>query len=305
MVPRRNRRHPMRIALPSHRDLPDWEVDDHPLHAALRARGAVVEQPFWDEPGTAWSDFDAVLIRTTWNYQLKRDAFVAWAEHVESVTRLFNPARAVRWNTHKSYLHDLARRGARITPTVWLERGRRVDVADLCATHCIARGFLKPMVGATARETLRFTTDESGLAAAQAHCDRLLPQEGLMLQPYRESVESEGELSLLFVGGEAMHGVRKVPVPGDYRVQDDFDATDMPHEFTGEETAALGHIVALAEAELGLPARGLLYARVDVLRNPDGDLDLNELEIVEPSLFLRHGPRTAERLAEALLARIR
>ena len=126
-----------------------------------------------------------------------------------------------------------------------------------------------------------------------------------MLQPYRESVESEGELSLLFVGGEAMHGVRKVPVPGDYRVQDDFDATDMPHRFTAEETAALGHIVALAEAELGLPACGLLYARVDVLRNPDGDLDLNELEIVEPSLFLRHGPRTAERLAEALLARIR
>jgi glutathione synthase/RimK-type ligase-like ATP-grasp enzyme len=294
----------MRLALPTHRELPDWEVDDLPLHAALRARGARVERPIWDEPGTDWSGFDAVLIRTTWNYQEKRADFVAWAEAVERVTRLFNPARVVRWNTEKTYLFDLARRGVRVTPTVWLERGRRVDLAELCETHRITRGFLKPIVGAASRGTLRFAADHAGLASAQAHADRLLPQEGLMLQPYRDTVETEGELSLILVDGEPLHGVRKVPVPGDYRVQDDFDATDLPHVFAPDELESLRAIVAAAELELGLPPAGLLYARVDVLRAPDGGLYLNELEIVEPSLFFRHGPSSAGRLAEALLRRI-
>lgn len=294
----------MRIALPSYRQLRQWEVDDQPLHEALQARGAVVAMPFWDEPGTDWASFDAVLIRTTWNYQEARDAFVLWAEHVESVTRLFNPARVVRWNTHKSYLHDLSRRGVRITPTVWLEPGRRVDVTELCETHRILRGFLKPMVGSTARETLRFTCDRDGLAAAQTHVDRLLPREGLMLQPYRENVETEGELSLIVIDGEPTHGVRKVPVPGDYRVQDDFDAADMPHTFTAAEMEGLTAVVSAAEAELGLDPGSLLYARVDVLRAPDGGLDLNELEIVEPSLFFRHGAAAAERLAAGLVARV-
>ena len=124
-----------------------------------------------------------------------------------------------------------------------------------------------------------------------------------MLQPYRESVETEGELSLVVVDGEATHGVRKIPVPGDYRVQDDFDASDVPHEFAADERAALLEVVVAAERELAMPTGSLLYARVDVLRAPDGGLDLNELELVEPSLFFRHRAAAAERLAEALLRR--
>ncbi|MBI5850513.1 MAG: hypothetical protein HZB39_05665 [Planctomycetes bacterium] len=293
----------MRFALPTHQDLPDWEVDDAPLHAALATRGAVVERPVWDEPGVDWSGFDAVLIRTTWNYQEKRAEFVAWAERVERATRLFNQAAVVRWNTEKSYLFDLARRGVRVTPTIWLERGRIADIAELCATHRIERGFLKPLIGATSRETLRFCADAAGLARAQAHLARLLPREGMMLQPYRESVETEGELSLVVIDGEATHGVRKIPVPGDYRVQDDFDASDVPHEFTPDELAALLEVVVAAERELAMPRGSLLYARVDVLRAPDGGLDLNELELVEPSLFFRHGAAAAERLADSLLRR--
>ena len=97
------------------------------------------------------------------------------------------------------------------------------------------RGFLKPVVGATARETLRFVCNDEGLAQAQSHVDRLLPNEGLMLQPYLESVETDGELSALYFDGEYSHGVRKVPVPGDYRVQDDFGASDEPYTFSDGE----------------------------------------------------------------------
>ncbi|MGE0143477.1 MAG: RimK family alpha-L-glutamate ligase [Planctomycetota bacterium] len=295
----------MHIALASWRDLPDWEVDDHPLHEALRDRGVTFERPCWEDEGIDWQTFDAVLIRTPWNYQEKQPKFVAWAEHVAKVTRIFNPAQVVRWNTHKSYLRDLGAAGVRITPTLWLDRGMRANVGELMATMRWKRGFLKPMVGATARETLRFCDDNDGITAANAHCARLLPHEGLMLQPYREAVETEGELSLILIDGKPAHGVRKVPVPGDYRVQDDFDATDMPHTFTPAEADEMIAVVRAAERVLELAPGALLYARVDVLRSPEGTLDLNELELVEPSLFFRHAPRSAELLADALIQRVR
>ena len=292
----------MRIALATCRSLPDWEKDDLPLDAALRRLGAEVLQPAWDEPGFDWAGVDGCLIRTTWDYMERREAYVAWAERVEGVTRLFNPAAVVRWNTRKTYLRDLESQGVPIAATVWLERGDAVDVAALMAERGWRRGFLKPVVGATARETLRFDADLEGLAAAQAHLDRTLRREAMIVQPYLERVETEGELSAVFVDGDLTHAVRKIPVPGDYRVQDDFGASDERVELPPQEKA-------LAEFVVGRVARfgfaPLLYARADFLRDDRGELVLTELELVEPSLFFRHHAAAAERLAVALCRRLR
>lgn len=287
----------MRIALATCAQLPDWEVDDRPLVAELEARGVEVLEPAWDASGVDWSAFDACLIRTTWDYMARQEDFVAWAARVEQVTRLFNPAATVRWNTHKRYLRELEARGAPLAPTVWLDRGAAVDVAAMVRERGWTRAFVKPQVGASARETLRFDADRAGIAAAQAFLERTLAVEDMMVQPYLPSVETEGELSAIFFDGRYSHGVRKVPVAGDYRVQDDFGAHDEPYRFRGAE-------LALAERLAGL-AGGLLYARVDLLRDPAGQLRLNELEVVEPSLFFRHDEAAAGRLAAALIDRVR
>ena len=84
----------MRLALATCSTVPAWEVDDRPLHDALAARGVEAPQIVWDDPHVDWRRFDAVLIRTTWDYQEKRDAFVAWAE--ELPVPLLNPAGIVR-----------------------------------------------------------------------------------------------------------------------------------------------------------------------------------------------------------------
>jgi hypothetical protein len=293
----------MHLALATQDALPDWEVDDLPLLEALADRGATVSRPAWRDRSIDWSRFDGVLIRTTWDYHEDLDAFLAWVARVSALTRLFNPAPVIAWNTHKSYLHDLHRLGAPVTPTAWLARGVPVDVEALCAEWKWSRGFLKPMVGSTAWETLRFTADPDGLRAAQAHVDRLLPDEDLMLQPYLDAVEASGELSLIVIDGVPTHGVRKVPMPGDYRVQEEFGARDEPYGFAAGEQALALRIVGLAEQHLGIAPGGLLYARVDFLRDVDGRLNLNELELVEPSMFFRHAPAAAERLAAALIAR--
>lgn len=310
---------PMHLALPTCANLPDWEVDDRPLVAALEARGAAVSEPAWDDPGVDWSGFDACLIRTTWDYMERPAEYLAWAEHAGRVSRLFNPPGAVRWNLDKRYLRDLADHGIPTVPTVWLPKGTElgptgVDLPALLAEKGWERAFLKPMVGATARETLRFEATPEGLARARAHLERLLPAEGMMLQPYLPRVEREGERSGIFFQGEdgrleLSHGVVKVPVPGDYRVQDDFGASDAPVELTRREREVAGAAVTAVERPGlwrgdGSDDEGLLYARVDLLRGDGDEVYVSELELVEPSLFFRHHPAAAERLAEALLRRL-
>ncbi len=297
----------MRLALATCSNLPTWEVDDRPLHEALVRRSAELHRPAWDDPTIDWAAFDLVLIRTTWDYQEKRDRFVDWAFRTAALTGLCNPAPVVAWNTHKRYLRELQTHGVPIAPTLWLDRGSRPDLGRLLAERGWRRGFLKPCVGATARETLRFEADPPGIQHAQAHAERLLPHEDLMLQPYLPAVESRGEWSAVFFGGAFSHAVRKVPVPGDYRVQDDFGAHDEVYAPSQAERELAERTAALLHDRRG-PCPGadgtpLLYARTDFLWDDQGDCVLTELEVVEPSLFFRHAPGAADHLAALVLER--
>jgi hypothetical protein len=297
------------IALATRADLPSWEIDDRFLHAALERLDVAFERPIWSDAGVDWSRYAAVVIRTTWDYQDRIDEFLAWAARVAACTQLLNPLPVIRWNTHKSYLRELEREGVPLAPSLWLLRDEAVELAPRLHERGWTRAFIKPLVGATARETLRFRVDvPDELAHAQRHVDRLVLEghEDLVVQPYLDAVEREGELSGIFFDGRLSHGVRKVPVAGDYRVQDDFGAHDEPwtldagaHVLAEQTFAALARVLA----RLGV-ASPLLYARLDMLRLADGQLVLNELELVEPSLFLRHDPGGGELLARALLERI-
>jgi hypothetical protein len=284
----------MRLALASCTGLPEWEVDDRPLHDALRAMGHEVHTPPWDAD-VAWSSFDGVLIRTTWDYTGRRDAFVAWCRGLE--VPLHNPAEVVSWNTHKGYLRDLEERGVPILPTVWLEKGTDPAVSVPTNETFPTTGplFLKPCIGATAQGTARFPEGWGDEALRWAR--GLLADGDAMLQPYMARVGSEGERSAIAIDGTVTHWVRKVPRPGDYRVQDDHGATDHPHHPTELERRLVDQTLA------ALPP-GLLYARIDWLLDDDGQPRINEVELVEPSLFFRHGAHAATSLAEAWIRRL-
>jgi len=287
----------MKLALVTQNNLPDWESDDAPLVAELQSRGHQLTFPVWDDRQVNWNQLDAALIRTTWDYMNKHDAFLAWVEQVGQATRLFNGPDVVRWNLDKRYLQELETHGVAIPPTVWLPQGKPTDIRALMGQHGWHRGFIKPVVGACAWETLRFQADDAGLTAAQAHLERMLAAGHMMLQPYLAQVETRGECSVLFFGGRLSHGVRKVPVPGDYRVQDDFGAHDEPYALSEAEEAWAMQVIEVAQQILGQP---LLYARVDMLWGDGGELYLTELELIEPSLFFRHGPQGPGLLVDAL-----
>lgn len=229
----------------------------------------------WDDPAADWASFDAAVVRSTWNYIERRDDFVAWAGRVESVTRLFNPASVIEWNTDKTYLRGL---GVPIVPTHWS-----------------ASGFpewdeyvVKPTVSASARDTIR--TKDRG--EAEAHAARLVADgPGVMVQPYIDTVEHEGELSLLYFGGQFSHAVRRRPMLGGAALNPENRTTLRDPDADQFD---------LAELVLGKVSEELLYARVDLVRMPDGEPVLMELELTEPYLFLRYEFDAADLFAGAL-----
>lgn len=288
----------MNIVLATCRDLPEWEQDDQALHEALRGRGVDFDVIPWDDPDVEWAMCDACLIRTTWDYTRRLEEYLDWIAHVSVVTRLFNPAEVVRWNAHKSYLRDLERVGVPVVPTQWIRQGGEADLKALLDDADGTRGFIKPAVGATSSGTLRFDITDAGVKQAQRHLDDLLAQGDALVQPYLSTVETLGERSAIFVEGELTHAVVKHPPAGDYRVQNDFGASDEPVQLTAQELQTAQTVLRVAEADQ------LLYARVDMLRDDEDHPVVTEVELIEPSMFFRHSREAAERLADALIRRV-
>lgn len=275
----------MNIAIASCKNLPDWEKDDLPFFSELDVLGINYQIVAWDSEQD-WSQFDACLLRTTWDYQERIDEFMQWIDRVSSQTQLINAKPIIEWNSHKRYLRELQQVGIAITPSEWLNKGQQHDVKSLMGKHGWQKGFLKPLIGANARECLRFSmSSEQELAAAQQHVDRLCAQEDLVLQPYLSNVETFGETSGIFFNGQYSHGTRKVPVKGDFRVQDDYGASDFIYHLTEQELELAEKAIQYVTDQAGAP----LYARVDFLHHKDGQVFVNELELIEPSLFFRHG----------------
>ena len=91
-----------RVCVASCGNLPDWEQDDAAFLDALNEEVEVTVLP-WDQPGVDFSTFEAVLLRTTWDYTQQIDKFLAWGRRVSRQTRVFNPFVWIQWNHHKRY----------------------------------------------------------------------------------------------------------------------------------------------------------------------------------------------------------
>lgn len=268
-----------RVALATCAAWPDLDEDGPSLRSALADEGLDVEVHAWDADGVDWSAFDLVVIRSTWDYWDRLEGYLAWAR---SVPRLANPADVVVWNTDKAYLRELEAAGIPVVPTTWLRPG---DCVVLPATRFV----VKPGVSAGARDTAAY---EAADPAARAHVDALLAAgRTVLVQPYVDAVDTAGETSVLVFDGRVSHAARKaavlvpgagVPELGSWRVE--------ACEPTAEEVDLALRVTA---------GRDLLYARVDLLPGP---LVL-EVELTEPSLFLRHAPGAAARFATAVRQR--
>jgi glutathione synthase/RimK-type ligase-like ATP-grasp enzyme len=267
-----------RVALATAAEIPDGDEDFPALIAALAGLGVVAEPAVWDRD-LDWAGFDLVVLRSTWDYAERRDAFLAWAG---SLPRVLNSLPVLEWNTDKQrYLTDLAAAGVSVVPTEFLAPGQELDAPD-------GAFVVKPAISAGGRSSARFEPGEDAAAralVARIHADGRTA----MVQPYLGDVE---EVDLVFIDGAYSHALhRRVPLPaaGDREVVFYLDEELRPAR-AGEQERAV------AEAALAAAPGELLYGRVDLV-----DGVVLELEVAEPSLYLAFGEGAAERFARAIV----
>lgn len=261
------------------------------MQSAFRDLGIRTEIVSWEAADTRWEAFDAALLRTTWNYFDRFESFCTWLTDVERRTLLINPPNLVRWNWDKRYLAELEKHGVRTVPSVFVAPDETLDLEKRIRRSSHGECILKPTVSGGARHTYRVNAGNHALVAQQTRTVR--QTETFILQEVQRSVLDRGEVSLLFFGGNFSHAVRKVAKHGDFRVQDDHGGTVHAYEPRTNEI----ELATCALAALPLPAT---YARVDMVDDNAGNPAVMELELIEPELFMRFHPTSANALAAAV-----
>jgi len=277
------------------------DPDDRLLRGALEARGLSTSVVSWTLEDHDWSQVRCCLPRNTWDYAERPRDFHHWIGRADELTRLWNPGPVLRWNLHKGYLLELEQADVPVLPTALFTPGAPVDLDAELEERGWGRFVLKPAIGATAREACCFARSETG--RGQRHLDRLLEREDVLLQPFLPSVQTRGELSLVYLEGGFSHAVLKRPSSGDWRSQHDFGgSTDaaLPRE---DEIDIATRAMAVARERAGVRDE-LLYARIDLVRDPNDAPRLSELELIEPGLYFGWGEGSADRLAGAVFARL-
>nr|WP_314433059.1 transporter [uncultured Brevundimonas sp.] len=258
------------------------------LKATLEGAGATVTATPWTdhvEDASGLAGYDLILPVIVWGYHRDHGR---WIQACETWTKtglpVANLAEVLRWNSDKSYLARLADRGVPIPPTRWTDAVTQAQVDAAFAETGAPVLIVKPTVSAGAFRTLRLTPGEALTDA---------PEGSAMIQPYLKSIETEGETSLLFFGGQFSHAVNKRPVPGDFRIQ---------MQFGGLYTAVTPDAGAMVLAEQVLAAidQPLLYARIDMARDDAGRWVLMEAELIEPDFYLDYDPENGAGFGRAV-----
>lgn len=236
----------------------------------------------WDDPDVDWRTFRAAIFRSTWDYFHRFAEFAPWLAQTSKKTQLINDTKLIQWNMDKHYLQQLEARGVAIVPTVFVDKESAETLAEICRAKSWHEAVFKPVVSGGARLTHRFCT--LNMDEVQPLFARALINESMMVQPFLPSVTTTGEVSVIVIGGQISHAIRKIPKSGDFRVQDDHGGVVLGHQPSAAEIQLAKDAVFACDI---LP----LYARVDMVQNESGKWQIMELELIEPELFFRfHTP---------------
>ncbi|HEY8212048.1 MAG TPA: hypothetical protein VIG99_31415 [Myxococcaceae bacterium] len=277
---------PTRVALLTLEDRGPFVIDDSLAIEELGRRGWRVDEIPWrrDAP---WEEYAGVVVRTTWDYQRDPDGFLQALDRISKRTALWNPLQLIRWNIRKTYLRELAARGLCVVPTRFGQGAAIEEWRALRGPH-----VLKPVIGANADDTFAL---HAGLNGSELGAiSRRFANREWLLQPYVDTIATEGEHSLFYFNHRYSHAVLKQPKEGDFRVQEEHGGL-----ISREEPA--DDLRAAADAVMATLDKPLLQARVDLVRLEDGTPALMELELIEPSLYFRQDGEAAGHFADALI----
>lgn len=263
--------------------------EDRILTRALEQKGLKVTRTYWDDPDFDWAETGYVLFRTPWDYFNRYGEFAPWLENTAKVTKFINPVDIINWNIDKHYMLELQEAGINIPPTVFIEPGDKRTLKDITRALDWKEFILKPAISGGAWHTYRM--NKENISEHEEIFKELIKDRSMLVQDYQESILTEGEVSYMVIGGRFTHAVLKKGKGGDFRIQENFGGTVHDYLPSPEE-------IAFAQTVVEKARPGILYARVDVMKDNNGKLSLGELEVFEPALWFRKFPTAADLFAK-------
>jgi hypothetical protein len=258
-----------------------WTIDAELGFPPMRAMGWTIDSLPWRTPDVDWDLFDAVYCGTPWDYPEDPEQFMRVLESIDrSRAILVNDIALIRWTIPKTYLRDLDSKGAPVVPSIWGEHIDTASLDDAFNRFDSERIIVKPIISTNATDT--FLLDRNRSPDLVKKLAETFVQRPFVMQAFMENIQSEGEFSLFYFNNRFSH----------FRAQEDH----------GAEIVAIDPEPALldtADQVLQLVDPMPVYARADFVRGPDGRFLLMELELIEPSMYLRMDREAPQRFAEA------
>ncbi len=272
--------------------LEDFECYDHMVFEPLHDLGWNVQEISWRDKQVNWADFDAVVIRSPWDYQDHCEEFLSTLETIrQSETLLANSIELVKWNVNKNYLAELEKNGILIVPTLWQTSYSSSTISDAFDSFETEQLVIKPCISANADDT--YWLNRNDFTQQYPNLKECFDQKEFMLQPFMRSIVEEGEFSLFYFNGQYSHAIVKKPKSDDFRVQEE-------HGGQLSLITPENKLKTAAENALKKIPYPTLYARLDFVRLGD-EFAMMEAELIEPSLYFNQDPESATRFAKAFV----
>jgi glutathione synthase/RimK-type ligase-like ATP-grasp enzyme len=284
---------------------PPFTPDDQLLVTELRRRGHHVAAVVWGTPPSQLlNHFDRLIVRSPWDYMDRDDLrsdFLQWLDQLETNNLpVDNEVPLMRWLMDKRYLLDFASVGVPIVASELVERNELRVLEDFVAEQGAA--VIKPTISA-AGVGLERLTDRATARAFQSEFEQRCQQNAHLIQPFLPEIQTLGEWSLIYLGGEYSHAVHKLPAPGQFLVHAERGGslrfTEPPWAVRQVGDQVSSSVARAFQVRSRRVARPPLYLRIDLLETARGVL-LSECEGVEPELFFRARPGSAARCAELI-----
>lgn len=297
-----------KVTLATSSVMPNLYHGEEGLLDALAERGCDPSIKIWNDPDVDWTDAGTVIVRSVSDYPLQRQAFLEWTK---KVPRILNHPDILEWNTHKTYLRSLEKRGLPTIPTAWLEPEQNLSKHQIHTRFPASGEFIvKPAVSSGVRDIGRYTTlSTAQRQAAIAQVQQLLGAgRTVMLQRYLEEIDTHGEISLVFFNGLVSHAVEKRAVlhpatitePTMHEAVVTAEAADHIAWQWGERIRRVLH--AYVRERIGRDEQ-FLFNRVDIVPDDEGSFRVMEVSLVDADLYLAATPEALGNFADAISVR--
>jgi len=269
--------------------------EDNLAKEALERKGLKVNRINWNDPAFDWTETDFAIFKTTWDYFDRFQEFSEWLTATRNLTNFINPVETILWNIDKHYLLDLKGKGINIPDTKFIDAGDKRNLKEVFIECGWKDCILKPVVSGAARHT--FKLNINNISVHEEIYKELISKKSMMIQEFQHSVLTEGEITFVVFDGKFSHAILKKAKTGDFRVQDDFGGTVHNYYASDNEIRFAENVVSLCSP---IP----VYGRVDAILDINNKLAVSELELIEPELWFRNCPESADKYAEVVVREI-